>query len=65
MVEVDKEQALAERNVLMWRVSTLVADVHMRNITIDEAEAAVAEIDDFLSRALGLDPEKIEHWLDA
>jgi chorismate mutase len=65
MVKIDEEQALAERNTLMWRISKLVADAHMQNITIDEAEEAVTEIDDFLSRTLGLDPEKIEHWLDA
>jgi len=64
MVKINKEDALICRNILMNRIANLAVESHMQEITIDDMDVEVKEIDDFLSRTLGLDPEKIEHWLD-
>lgn len=64
MVKINKEDALICRNILMNRIANLAVESHMQEITIDDMDVEVKEIDDFLSRTLGLDPEKIKHWLD-
>lgn len=68
MVKISKEDALVYRNSVMNMVQDY--GVHQRRgnpMSLSELSEVADElqgIDDYLCRALGLDPETVENWYD-
>jgi hypothetical protein len=68
MVKISKEDALVYRNSVMNMVQEY--GVHQRRgapMSLSELNEVADElqgIDDYLCRALGLDPETVENWYD-
>ena len=68
MVKISKEDALVYRNSVMNMVQEYGSHQRRGNplslSELNEAADAIQGIDDYLCRALGLDPETVGNWYD-
>jgi hypothetical protein len=64
MVKINKEDAFRDRKVIMRWVEELVANALENTVDRNEAIDEIFQIDDYVCRVLGLDPNDIPHWLD-
>jgi hypothetical protein len=64
MVKINKEDAFRDRKVIMRWVEELVANALENTVDRNKAVDEIFQIDDYVCRAFGLDPNDIPHWLD-
>lgn len=60
MVKIDEESALMIRDAIMSMVVRTVAVTQIDAASPDEIDEEIDGINDYLCRAIGLDPEKVE-----